>query len=58
MISTGSHAYQEGFAAKSIFDNPYWLEYPNPSKRGLDDERNGRMFVDGYCAAVIEKRQE
>lgn len=44
------NAYEEGMAAKSILDNPYWRDWPKPSDR--DDELNARLFVDGYVAVV------
>lgn len=45
-------AYQLGFEAKSVFDNPYWSEYPSKSKLGYADECNARIWVDGYVAAL------
>lgn len=42
-------AHRMGAAAKSIFDNPFHREYPNPSKKGLKDEILATHWVDGYC---------
>lgn len=45
--------YREGYLAKSIFDNPYWKDYPhNP---GSDDSIKARRWVDGFAAAYAEK---
>jgi len=31
---------------RSILENPYWIEWPKPSKNGLDDEIAARLWVD------------
>jgi len=45
-------AYEEGMAADSILDNPYWREWPKPSTK--EDEEAARRFVDGYVAVLRE----
>lgn len=45
-------AFNEGFQAKTICDNPYWIEFQKPSKRGHEDELNARKFVDGYVSKI------
>jgi hypothetical protein len=49
-VTLNCTAYEEGMAADSILDNPYWREWPKPS--GKDDELKARLFVDGYVAAI------
>ncbi len=44
--------YNEGWMAKSILDNPYWLCYPKDSTS--DDESKARHWVDGYFDKVRE----
>lgn len=50
-------AYALGYKAASIFDNPYWREYPKPSSKGQQDEINGRKFVDGYVDKLRDKKK-
>lgn len=44
--------YEEGQAAKSIFENPYWKEWPKPAAGGQQEEENARRFVDGYYSKL------
>lgn len=50
--SAGRAAYDEGFGADSLESNPYWVEYPRPSKIGDIDEIAARWFVDGYVSKL------
>ncbi len=43
-------AYQLGLLSKSVWDNPFWVEYPKPSAKGDLDEDLGRFFVSGWLA--------
>jgi hypothetical protein len=45
-------AYEQGLVAKSIFDNPYWVNWPKPSKLGEADEIAARKWVDGWFSKV------
>lgn len=46
--------FEEGRRAKSILDNPYWVNYPeNPHS---EDARKGRVWVDGWVAGVKGKK--
>lgn len=47
-----TQAWQEGYAATSAYDNPYWLNYPHRSTEA--DEIAARQWVDGYVAKIIE----
>lgn len=40
--------FQQGRLATSIFDNPYWPEYPNKCANGEAEEIAARKWVDGY----------
>jgi len=45
--------YNEGYKAKSVLDNPYWLNYPNEAD---DDEKiKARRWVDGWVQQIIDK---
>ena len=39
-------AFLEGREAKSVYCNPHWKAYPNPSS--VEDESKARHWVDGY----------
>jgi hypothetical protein len=39
--------YHEGILAKSILDNPYWLDYPKHEE--TEEAVRGRVWVDGWC---------
>ena len=49
--------FELGYRAKSIFGNPYHLEYPLPSKLGKQDETAARHFVDGYVKKLKDGSQ-
>lgn len=49
--------FQLGLNAETIFDNPFWIEYPKPSKKGPEDERQARAFVDGHVEKLIRERE-
>lgn len=48
-------AFQLGYNATTICDNPFWIEYPKPSKKSFEDELNARAFVDGYVQKIKDE---
>jgi len=48
------NAFEDGYKANSIYQNPYWLNYP---KQTIDEEViKARQLVDGYVHQIIDKR--
>ena len=48
-------AFEEGTSAKSIFDNPYWQNYPKDST--TIDESLARWWVDGYVSKLVNQNE-
>ena len=45
-------AFLEGREAKSVYCNPHWKAYPNPSSN--EDESKARHWLGGYLSKFIQ----
>lgn len=46
-------AFEEGYNAKSAYENPYWKEYPVRAKTP-EEEVLARVWVDGFVFRIIQ----
>lgn len=47
-------AFNEGYNTKTIYDNPYWKNYPK-NDCSEEEQSMARAFVDGYAQKAIDE---
>ncbi len=48
-------SFEQGRSANSIFDNPYWKNYPKDST--TLEESMARWWVDGYASKLVKQNE-
>jgi hypothetical protein len=47
-------AFQEGYNAQTLYDCPYWKNYPKETTE--EDKVNAYKFVDGHAQKAIDEK--
>lgn len=51
-------AFQQGYEANSIYQNPYWKNYPVEKGVSKEEQLDARVWVDGYVQKIIDSRNK
>ena len=49
-------AFDEGYAGRSLVENPYWKNYPKDDVTA-EEKLNAVRWVDGYAQWIIDNRK-
>lgn len=47
-------AYREGYDVDTLYDNPYWKNYPKDDCT-IEEQYAARIFVDGHAQKAIDE---
>lgn len=50
--------FQQGYAANSAYENPYWINYP--VKKGISEQEQyaAAIWIDGYVQKIIDSNRK
>lgn len=50
-------AFEEGYTATSVYQNPYWIDYPKKTCSN-EEQLNACDWVFGYAQSIIDRNKK
>lgn len=49
--------FEQGRAANSAYENPYWINYPKDKGVSKQEQLDAAIWIDGYVQKIIDSRR-